>query len=94
MRTQRTSVTFRHPFALHGVDRTLPAGTYLVVTDEEMIEGISFPVYRRLATMIHVPTQSRTAVEALTIDPRDLASAQERDARTDGLTNPVPPQAP
>jgi hypothetical protein len=29
-----------------------------VVTDEELIEELSFPVYRRVATMIFVPAQS------------------------------------
>jgi hypothetical protein len=41
-------VVFRRPFVLKGLDRTLPAGSYRVVTDEELIEGISFPVYRRV----------------------------------------------
>lgn len=60
----------------------MPAGSYEVVTDEELIEGLSFPVYRRLATMILVPTQAAklSSVEMLNIDPRDLAMAKERDA--------------
>jgi hypothetical protein len=33
----------------------LPAGDYRVVTDEELIEGVSFPVYRRVSTMIFIP---------------------------------------
>jgi hypothetical protein len=81
-RAHRACVTFRHPFELQGVDRTLPAGSYLVVTDEELIEGLSFPVYRRVATMIHVPTRaaSGAAIEMVTIDPRDLEAAREGDA--------------
>lgn len=44
-----------------GVDRTLPPGEYhQTVTDEEMIEGLSFPVYRRISTMILVPAQSHS----------------------------------
>ena len=35
------------PVKLEGVDRELPAGSYRVTTDEELIEGLSFPVYRR-----------------------------------------------
>jgi hypothetical protein len=59
----------------------LPAGDYEVVTDEELIEGISFPIYRRVATMMPAPTPSSQApsIEMLTIDPRDLAAALERD---------------
>ena len=51
-RTSSKTVTFGRPFWLKGVDRTLPAGDYRVTTDEELIEGLSFPVYRRVATMI------------------------------------------
>jgi hypothetical protein len=45
-RTKRETVTFRHPFTLDGMSRILPGGDYEVVTDEEIIEGLSFPVYR------------------------------------------------
>ena len=73
-------VKFTHSFSIVGVDRVLPAGIYEVVTDEELIEGLSFPVYRRLATMILAPTQSsQPSIEMLTIDPHDLATAMERD---------------
>jgi hypothetical protein len=64
---------------LKGVDRELPAGDYRVVTDEELIEGLSFPVYRRVSTMIFVPGQSTSSVEMVTIDPQALEAAQERD---------------
>jgi hypothetical protein len=55
VRTNSKTVTFAHPFLLKGVDRILAAGDYQVVTDEELIEELSFPVYRRVATMIFVP---------------------------------------
>jgi hypothetical protein len=42
MRTTTKTVTFRRPFCLKGVDRLLPAADYRVVTDEELIEGLSF----------------------------------------------------
>jgi hypothetical protein len=54
-RTRSKSVVFSHPFELRGVDRTLPPGEYKAVTDEQLIEELSFPVYRRVATMIFVP---------------------------------------
>jgi hypothetical protein len=43
-RSHSKSVVFSHPFELKGVDRILPPGTYQVVTDEELIEELSFPV--------------------------------------------------
>jgi hypothetical protein len=77
IRTTRKIVKFSNPFSIEGIDRVLPAGNYEVVTDEELIEGLSFPVYRRVATMLLAPTQS--AIEMVTIDPVDLAAALERD---------------
>jgi hypothetical protein len=80
-RTQRKTVVFSHPFRLKGVDRVLPPGDYEVVTDEELIEGLSFPVYHRVYTAIMVPAESHQAssVEMVAIDPSDLQSAQDRD---------------
>jgi hypothetical protein len=81
-RAQRKTVAFGHPFRLKGVDRLLPPGDYEVLTDEELIEGLSFPVYHRVSTAIIVPAQSHQAssVEMAPIDPRDLQAAQDRDA--------------
>jgi hypothetical protein len=81
-RTLSKTVVFTRPFLLKGIERILPAGDYRVVTDEELIEGLSFPVYRRISTMIFVPAQShpRSSIEMVTIDPIDLQAAQDRDA--------------
>ena len=94
-RTHSKSVVFGQPFLLKGIDRVLPPGAYRVVTDEELIEGISFPVYRRVSTMMFVPSPSRhaSAVEMVTIDPVDLQAAQEKDAaarQTPGEPGPGP----
>ena len=80
-RSRSKSVVFSHAFTLKALDRVLPPGDYRVVTDEELIEELSFPVYRRIATMIFVPAQSHhvSSVEMVTIDPRDLEAAQTRD---------------
>jgi hypothetical protein len=81
VRTSSKTVTFAHPFVLKGVDRILAAGDYRVVTDEELIKELSFPAYRRVATMIFLPAESGSAstVEMVTIDPQDLGAAQELD---------------
>ena len=70
---------FGKPFKLEGVDRELPAGSYRVTTDEELIEGLSFPVYRRVSTTIFAPGRG-SSLEMLIVDPLDLKAAQERDA--------------
>jgi hypothetical protein len=82
IRTSSKTVSFARPFLLKGVDRVLAAGQYKVITDEELIEELSFPVYRRVATMIFVPadSQNSSSVEMVAIDPRDLQEAQDRDA--------------
>src|ERR1700730_1776725 len=80
-RTQRRTVEFRRAFLLKGVDRILPAGKYDIVSDEELIEGLSFPVYRRVSTFMFVPSVSQvSAVEMVAVDPHDLQAAQDRDA--------------
>ncbi|MDH2347253.1 hypothetical protein [Bradyrhizobium sp. SSUT77] len=81
IRSRRETITFKHPFHIRGVARELPAGAYEVVTDEEMIEGLSFASYRRVATMITVPAEGvRGAMEMLSIGSVDLADAQRIDA--------------
>ena len=87
IRTSARTVTFSRPFSLKGVDRVLPAGDYRVLTDEALIEGLSFPVYRRVSTMVFLPAQFHRSgsVELVTIDPSDLRAAEERDAETHGM---------
>ena len=72
--TMRTTSKNR-PFWPKGVDRLLPPADYRVVTDEEFIEGLSFPAYHRVSTVIFVPGPSGSAVEMVTIDPLDLQAA-------------------
>jgi hypothetical protein len=79
-RTKRDKVIFHHAFRLKTTDRLLPAGEYDVVTDEELIEGVSFPAYRRIGSWILAPNRSGTlSTEMVAIDPADLAAAQARD---------------
>lgn len=87
IRSREESVTFRQPFRLKSIDRQLPPGTYRLSVDEELIEEVSFPVYRRLATMIFVGDKS--SVEMWTIDPRELEAAQKRDDEQQAM----PPKA-
>jgi hypothetical protein len=83
-RSREKTVVFTRPVALAGVDHPIPAGEYRVRTDEELIEGISFPVYRRVATTIFVPAQrQRGAIESFVIDPAALQTALERDTALD-----------
>jgi hypothetical protein len=82
MRTSQKTVTFRRPFSLSGMERVQPAGTYTVETNEELLEGVSFPAWRRTATVMLLRPQAGAAgpVEDLDIDPLELEAAQETDA--------------
>jgi hypothetical protein len=88
-RTHRKTVTFKKPFSLEGIGRTLPAGSYEVITDEELIEGLSFSVHRRIATMMLVPGQFARSVEMVTVNPLALATALKRETSADGAGVPA-----
>jgi hypothetical protein len=84
-RTTSRTVTFSRPFTLSGIDGIQPAGTYTVETDEELIQELSFPAYRRIATLLLLPSHSGSTILAqiATIDPLELKAALERDAMTE-----------
>jgi hypothetical protein len=81
IRTSKKTVTFRRPFVLGGFDEVLPAGAYSVETDEELLEGISFPAYRRILTVIHLHAEPGYPglTQTFTIDPNELDAALIRD---------------
>jgi hypothetical protein len=81
IRTSKKTVTFRRPFVLGGFDEVLPAGVYTVETDEELLEGISFPAWRRISTLInlHAEPGHPGLTQMLTIDPNELDAALKRD---------------
>jgi hypothetical protein len=81
-RTTTHIMTFRQAFVLAGIDGPLPPGDYRVDTDEELIDGLSFLAWKRVATIVHLPAQSHPALrrERIVIDPEDLQRAQDRDA--------------
>jgi hypothetical protein len=77
MRTTRETVTFDRPFLLTAVDEVQPAGTYTVEVDEELIEGLSFLAYRRVATTIYLPLR-HGSVQAVRVDPRELTAVHDQ----------------
>jgi hypothetical protein len=83
-RTTETTVMFRRPFWLAGIDGTQPAGTYLLVIDEEEIPGISFLAYRRTATTIHTPAVAVPSGSHQThlVERADLEAALEADRKS------------
>lgn len=83
-RTTRKIVTFSRSFVIDGFDLELPAGEYALETEEELVSGLSFPVYRRVSTTLYVDRiPGRPGVkEAWRIDPEALDAARLRDSQT------------
>jgi len=58
------------------IDRRLAAGEYNeVATDEELIEGLSLLLYRRIATLIFLPADAgqQPSLEMVNFDPAEAA---------------------
>ncbi len=81
-RSRMETMTFKQPFRVKGVERTLPAGTYEIISEDELIEGLSFPCYRRMSTFIMAPgaPPHQSSMEMIAIAALDLADAQRIDA--------------
>jgi len=81
VRTPRTTISFSQPFKLRDLDDIQPAGDYLLDTDEELIESLSRLAYRRVATLLHLPSTSRPQgrTEVLSVSPAELDAALEKD---------------
>jgi hypothetical protein len=79
IRTTRTIVSFSQPFKLKDLDDIQPAGDYLLDTDEELIEGLSRLAYRRVATLLHLPSTSRpqSRTELVSVNPAELDAVLE-----------------
>jgi hypothetical protein len=83
VRTTSKTVTFTHPFNLSGMDEMQPAGTYTVETDEELLQTLLLPAYRRISTLMRLTTRPRGTVltQIVEVDPLELAAVLARDAQ-------------
>jgi hypothetical protein len=71
-RTTSRTVTFLRAFTLSAVDGEHPAGEYAVDIDEELLEGLSYPAYRRTAIYIVLPGPGPGASQMVKVEPTDL----------------------
>lgn len=76
-RTTHSTVTFRRPFKLAGMDGIGPAGSYSVDTEEEKLDTLTFEGWRQTAVIFQMPRAGVT--EYLAIDPQELRDALARD---------------
>ena len=77
-----------HPFNLSGVDEVQPAGTYTVEMDEELLQTLSLPAYRRISTLMRLPAQRTGAMltQIVEINALELAAVLARDAQPNETT--------
>jgi hypothetical protein len=85
VRTTTKTVTFMHSFNLSGTDEVQPAGTYTVETDEELLQTLSLPAYRRISTLMRLPARSMGTLltQIVETNPVELAAILARDAQPD-----------
>jgi hypothetical protein len=81
-RTTTSTVTFRRSFTLGGFEDVQAAGCYIVETEEELIQALSFPAWKRISTVMHVHRKGR--IEYLPVDPAKLGEALLRDSAQQG----------
>jgi hypothetical protein len=80
IRVRASTVTFARPFFLHKINRELPAGSYPLETDEELLEGVSAPSYRQVEMRLFVPRiEGLSEAEMWVLGPRDLDTVLARD---------------
>lgn len=83
MQTRSTPsvVNFFRPFHLVSLGRELPAGSYAIETDEEVLEGVASLMYRRTEVRIFLPVIAGVSeAEMWTVSPRELDAALATDS--------------
>ncbi|WLR94229.1 hypothetical protein Q9316_08700 [Shinella zoogloeoides] len=83
MRTTETEISFTRPFHLEPLIEPLEAGTYRLIVDEELIAGLSFPAYKRVATHLEIPrlSDSSMARQRLQVSYDEIYRALAVDAK-------------
>ncbi|HLZ66664.1 MAG TPA: hypothetical protein VKQ29_10560 [Aliidongia sp.] len=91
-RTHTRTVTFDRPFLLEGCDGVQQAGRYVVETEEELLQSLSFPAWHRVRSTLRAeaPPGGSMRRQVAEIDPAELEQALERDA----AATPDPGRAP
>ena len=87
-RTRSEQVVFRRPFVLTGLNTLQPPGTYTVDTDEERLDTLTVPAWRRTSTVVQLTREGAT--EYLTVDPLELHEALMRDGAQPDHGTPSP----
>jgi hypothetical protein len=87
-----TTVTFLRPFILDGFEQLQPAGSYALDIEEELLDTMLSPVWKRTSTAMRLTRHG--AVEQVPVDPEQLKEAQARDAAQLEPTTPLSSSSP
>ncbi len=81
IRTTQSTVSFSNPFTLRNLEGVQPAGEYVVLADDELIEGLSRIAYRRMTTLFQTPaiSASQRQVQSFSISQTELDAALMKD---------------
>ncbi|YCI06656.1 hypothetical protein M1D34_26775 (plasmid) [Ensifer sp. D2-11] len=73
-RTNHRTIHFDQAFWMSDLGESLAPGDYEVDENEELIEGISWLAYRRVATFIKLPAtaENKYRMRLVAIDPEEL----------------------
>ena len=74
-RSSIESVDVLRPFRPRGMSMLVPAGRHSVETEEELVEGLSFPAWRRVATTLTVQNAAAGTIQRIAVEPAELAAA-------------------
>ena len=77
-RQSSTTVTFLRPFILDGFEQLQPAGSYTLDIEEELLDTLLSPVWKRTSTTMRL--RRHGAIEQVPVDPERLKEALARDA--------------
>ena len=85
-RSANSVVTFQHPFVIGAENQALPAGDYNLTIEEELVESLSFPVFRRISTVLEVPAIGAPGPvrQYLNVSADDIDDALRKDLRRPG----------
>ncbi|NTD86742.1 hypothetical protein [Agrobacterium tumefaciens] len=81
-----SEITFANPFVLEGLVTPLEAGTYRLVVDEQLTEGLSFPSYQPVATHLEIPAVSAQFPKRqfLQVSATEIEEVLRKDAELQG----------
>jgi hypothetical protein len=77
-RVSSTTVTFARPFILDGFGELQRPGSYVVDTEEELMDTLSLVAWKRISTVIQLSRHG--GIEYVPINPEQLGDALRRDS--------------